>query len=66
MKILGLKNSKKPIGLYSLDKGEQFVSLKLFELPVYTLSKYSIASSSFVILKICKIIRICKYIFVSK
>ncbi len=43
MRIILLKNSKNPLGLFKLNEGEKFVSLRLALLPVYTKPKYSIA-----------------------
>ena len=43
MRIFGLKNSQKPIGLCRLEYGEKYVSIRLYSLPFCTKPKYSIA-----------------------
>ena len=43
MRILGFKNINIPIGMRSLNEGETFIQLRLFDLPINSDGKYSIA-----------------------
>ena len=43
MRILGFKNTDIPIGMLSLNDGEKYVIIRLFELPMNSDGKYSIA-----------------------